>query len=901
VAVPSGTVTFLFTDIEGSTRLWDAAPDAMRSALHRHDEIVRAAVESHGGYVFATGGDGFAVAFARAGDAVGSARDAQVGLAAEPWPDGLSLRVRMALHTGEAEERDGDYFGTAVNRTARLMALARGGQVLCSELTAGLARGAVELVDLGEHRLRDLSAPQRVFQVGSGRFLPLRSPDLVPSNLPVTLTELIGREADIDEVIGLVGHHRLVTLTGVGGVGKTRLALAVAAAAGSGFPDGAWLVELAAVGVAEDVPAAVASAMGAPLLAPVALARYLGERRSLVVLDNCEHVLDEAAALVEAALVAGPEPVVLATSREPLGVPGELVWRVRSLGVPDQDAGMADASESDAVRLFVERAATGGNRFVLDEANVAAVVGICRRLDGIPLAIELAAARAAGMPVVEIAARLGERFRLLSGGSRRAQERHRTLQAAVAWSHDLLSDDERVVFRRVSVFPASFELGAAEAVVADPSIDTVDCLVRLVERSMVSYEPAEGRYRLLETLRQFGADRLAEMDEADDTRDFHAQWCGMLAAESAPPLADTRYPSACRRLLAEIDNLRAAAAWLAEREDWAELFALCDATWMFWVAHAPAEWLAPYRQAIERSERLDEQVSLDGLGQLAWAAYQCGDYAQADELAESGIALADEAGLADSAWLWAARAQLALNKGDAAGGLRAAERTLRAAEANGSGDVATCLSLLAGALAQHGNSERARRVAEDAVAVAVLSPHPFYLGMTVVAAAWSCLPDFDACLAIMAQAADLYDQYHGGVTCWLYQFRGLARLGAGVPGAVADLVVAARLADKLVVPEALEIIVRLLALAAADAGLLEQALEFNGYADSQLADYRGAYQDWISRRLDTAMADVTADERSRYEASGATLTRRQLLELIHTVEVALSPETSLGAPTLSGP
>jgi class 3 adenylate cyclase len=302
MGVPSGTVTFLFTDIEGSTKLWEAASAAMGVALERHDTIVRGAIEEAGGYVFATGGDGFAAAFARAGDGLAAALRAQEALEAETWPEGASIKVRMALHTREVTERHGDYFGTPVNQVARLMALGHGGQILCSAITAGLVTSEVSLLDLGEHRLRDLSAAQGVFQVGERRFPPLRSVDLVPGNLPTMLNELIGRSDDIAGLVKLLEQDRLVTLTGVGGVGKTRLALAVAAATTAGFPDGCWLAELAPAGSAAEVTGAVTSAVGGPATTVMALARYLAERRTLIILDNCEHVLSHAADLAEAVL-----------------------------------------------------------------------------------------------------------------------------------------------------------------------------------------------------------------------------------------------------------------------------------------------------------------------------------------------------------------------------------------------------------------------------------------------------------------------------------------------------------------------------------------------------------------------------------------------------------------------
>ena len=404
---PSGTVTFLFTDIEGSTRLWDSAPEVMRAALERHDSILRSEIEGHEGYVFSTGGDGFAAAFARAGEAVAAAVEAQRELTAETWPGAAPLRVRMGLHTGEAAERDGDYFGTAVNRAARLMATANGGQVLCSRSTADLASGVVAFRSLGEHRLRDLAAAEQVFQVGDDVFPPLRSVDAVPTNLPTTRTELLGRSAEVASLVALSARERLITLTGVGGVGKTRLALGVAAAVAPDYGDGCWLVDLAPVSDGDEVPLAAAAAMRAPATDAAALVNYLGDRRMLVVLDNCEHVIGDVAELVDEILEAASEVHVVATSREPLGLDGEVVRRVNSLDTAADDATVEEALDTPAVRLFVDRAEAVADRFVLNESTVGPVVEICRRLDGIPLALELAAARMRSMPPEEIFAAIG--------------------------------------------------------------------------------------------------------------------------------------------------------------------------------------------------------------------------------------------------------------------------------------------------------------------------------------------------------------------------------------------------------------------------------------------------------------------------------------------------------------
>jgi predicted ATPase/class 3 adenylate cyclase len=553
-------VTFLFTDIEGSTQLWEAAPDAMRAALAWHDSILRDAIEAHGGYVFATGGDGFAAAFARAGDALAAAEKARMALASEEWPEGAPIRVRMALHTGEAAERDGNYFGGAVNRAARLMAIGHGGQLLVSAATAELLTGA-ELVDLGEHRLRDLSSPERVFELrdlGSvAEFPPLRSLDVLRTNLPVQLTSFVGREGDVVAVAKLVHEHRAVTLTGVGGVGKTRLALQVAADLLDDYPDGVWLVELAPVGEDGRVIETIAAVLGVEpppgkTIEQSLLDAVRGEA-VMVVMDNCEHLLEEASRVVGLLVRSAPSLAVLATSREPLGVPGEHTVALRSL-----DAG-------SAVQLFRDRAVAVDSSFVLADSGEAAVEHLCRRLDGMPLAIELAAARVRMFSPAELAERLDQRFRLLTGG-RGAVERHHTLRAAIDWSYELLSDRDRVVFQRLSVFAGGSTLHAAQAVCGGGDVedlDVVDALASLIDKSLVIAEhTAIGtRYGQLETIRQYAEEHLLASGLADAVRERHARYFGEFAREAGRQLWGADEVDWARRVEADLGNIRAAVSW----------------------------------------------------------------------------------------------------------------------------------------------------------------------------------------------------------------------------------------------------------------------------------------------------------------------------------------------------
>jgi predicted ATPase/class 3 adenylate cyclase len=564
VELPSGTVTFLFTDIEGSTRLWEEHPHAMRDALARHDELVRDAVEAHGGCVVKTTGDGFHAAFSSAHDAVDAAVAAQLALGEGPLEVIGPLRVRMGLHTCEAVLRDGDYYGSEVNRAARLMSVAHGGQVVVSLATSALVRGgSVELVDLGEHRLRDLGEPERVFQIahpGLEREFPaLLSVDELAGNLPVQPNQFVGRAASIEQIAGLVADTAVVTLTGPGGVGKTRLGLQVAAVLQPGFADGAWFTDLAPVNTADRVAAALLETLGYKLAAGeddvTGLCARLRRRRLLLVVDNCEHLVASVATVVDAISTSAPDVRVIATSREGLGVPAERVVPVTPL---------ATDADGDAVELFVTRARAARPDFALDVMTTPTVVELCRRLDGIPLAIELAAARTRSIAPAKILERLDERFRVLTGGSRTAVARHQTLQAAVDWSYDLLSGAESTVLDRLSVFAGAFALDAAEVVAADDEIDAFDVLEHvsaLVDKSLVVADAGEETYRLLETIRQYAAGRLAASGTAGDVRARHADCYRALALAIAPETTGPGDLAAFDRLSADIENLRLMLDW----------------------------------------------------------------------------------------------------------------------------------------------------------------------------------------------------------------------------------------------------------------------------------------------------------------------------------------------------
>jgi predicted ATPase/class 3 adenylate cyclase len=580
--VPSGTVTFLFTDVEGSTALWESDPDSMRLALERHDEAVRAAVDAHGGRVFATGGDGFAVGFARATDAVAAAVEAQVSL----WrlEGSVPVLVRMGIHTGEAVERGGDYFGPTVNRAARLMAVGHGGQVLCSGVTAGIVAESLpdgcSLFDLGDHRLRDLGRPERVFQVRHRdlvvEFPPLASLDAVPGELPVLLTSFVGRDRDVESVLDALDQFRIVTVIGPGGIGKTRLALQAAGEALVRYPDGAWFCELAPVVDRSVVAEAVAGCLGLRLQpgepAASTLVACLRRKRLLLVLDNCEHVLDEAGSLAEAIVHACPGVTVLATSREALAADGERLWPLGSLPVPDPNASLEEAAATPAVRLFTDRARAVRPGFNLDATSVTVVADVCRQLDGMPLAIELAAARVGGLSVGEIAGRLDRRLRLLTGGRRTAVARHQTLRNTIDWSYDLLETSEAEVFARLALFTGGFTSAAADAVVSDGGIavdDVLDILSHLVARSMLVGDDigTTTRYRMLETIRQYARERLDATGQSDRIRRRHAEYYTGLAEQVAAGLKGRDEQRWAATTDLELHNFAAALDWSVDAQD----------------------------------------------------------------------------------------------------------------------------------------------------------------------------------------------------------------------------------------------------------------------------------------------------------------------------------------------
>ncbi|HEX9532289.1 MAG TPA: tetratricopeptide repeat protein [bacterium] len=643
VGLPTGTVTFLFTDIEGSSTLLQRLGDRRYAeVLEEHQRILRDAFAKGNGQEIDSQGDSFLVAFSRARDAVATAVAAQQSLTEYPWPDGASLQVRMGLHTGEPISRTDRYVGLDVHRAARIGAAGYGGQILLSDAVSSLAGRdlppGVSLRDLGNHRLKDLREPEHLLQVVHpnlpAAFPPLKSLNILPNNLPVQLTSFIGRGHEKAEVRKLLSTTRFITLTGSGGAGKTRLALQVAAEALEEFPDGVWLVELAALTNPSLVPKAVASALGIPepeqpgRMLTETLADALRGKSVLVVLDNCEHLVPACAHLTTDLLGTCPNLRILATSREALGVTGETTWRVPSLSVPDLQRlpPLDHIAEYEAVRLFIDRAVTSAPQFAITRDNAPAVAQVCHRLDGIPLAIELAAARVKVLAVEQIAARLEDRFRLLTGGSRTALPRQQTLRAAMDWSYDLLSEQERTVLRRLSVFAGGWTLVAAEAVCSGDGVEAsaiLDLLAQLVDKSLVGVETKgnEARYGLLETVRQYGLDRLMESEKALIVRRKHRDWFLELVERAERELRGPRQILWLDRLENELDNLRAALEWSMKEAPAAGLRLAGELQWFCQIRGHLSEgrkWLEDTLLIASDASPPVRAKALWGVGQLSW-------------------------------------------------------------------------------------------------------------------------------------------------------------------------------------------------------------------------------------------------------------------------------------------
>jgi predicted ATPase/class 3 adenylate cyclase len=663
---PTGTVTFLFTDIEGSTKLWEHDAQVMQAALARHDEILRDAIEERGGYVFKTIGDAFCAAFPTAPEALEAALLSQRGLVSSEGEQIGPLRVRMALHTGAAEERDGDYFGPPVNRVARLLSAAHGGQVLLSLATQELVRDAspvdARLEDLGERRLKDLFRPERVFQITTpdlpSEFPPLRTLESLRNNLPLQPTPLVGREREVEEVCERLRQEdiRLLTLTGPGGTGKTRLALQAAADLLEDFEDGVFFVYLAATTDPDLFLTQVAGALGLQESGDVPLEdllkEYLGRRELLLVLDNFEQLLS-AVPLVGELLSAAPRLKGLATSRIPLGIYGEHEYAVPPLSVPDTKRlpPIEVLSQYEAVRLFIDRASAAKRGFEITSENAPAVAEICARLDGLPLAIELAAARIKLLPPKVLLTRLANRLKLLTGGPKDLPARQRTLRGAIEWSHDLLEEGEKTLFARLSVFSGGRTLEAIEAICnaeGDLPVDALDGVSSLLDKSLLVREETseeESRFVMLETIHEFAREMLQESGEAAEVSRLHAEYFLTFAEEAEPELEGPDQVAWMERLEADLDNFRAALSWLLEVGEVELALRIGAALSLFWRIRGHLSegrrWLSEGLSGGDAAPAGVRARAMLVLGDLAWKQ---GDYPQGEEKLEASLALCREAG-----------------------------------------------------------------------------------------------------------------------------------------------------------------------------------------------------------------------------------------------------------------
>jgi predicted ATPase/class 3 adenylate cyclase len=750
---PRGTVTFFFTDLESSTPLWERHPEAMRAALADHDAILKAAIEGQSGYLVKSTGDGAHAVFGSAHDAVAGAVAAQRALLAHTWNDVTGpLRVRMGLHTGEAEVRDGDYFGAAVNRAARVMSAGHGGQILCSAATAGLVDDdpvpGVALVDLGEQRLKGFSRPERIYQVCADDlpqdFASLRTDAAAEGNLPAQLASFIGREHDVAGVEGALDEARLVTLTGVGGVGKTSLALEVATRVRDRYPDGVWWCELAPAGDADALAQVVVASLGVSqqpgLSLDASIVELLRMRSALLVFDNCEHIIDDVGALAGAILGRCPRVRILSTSREALALDAERVWPLRSLSVPSGDDVLEELESSEAALLFIDRVRASVQGFTVDASNAPAIAEICRRLDGIPLALVLAAARASAMSPGEIASHLDERFRLLTGGRRQGVERHRTLRATIDWSFSMLTEVEQAVFARLSLFAGTFDAAAASAVASGDKVeswDVLDALASLVAKSMLTTEVGSAgptRYRMLETLRQYGEDQLEELGEGDRWRQRFAERYAAFAEDLGHGLRSAAEAEWRPRLGVELDNLRAAVTWALDRGGDDAMLALRIIAALEWEsARGDTVGVGAWAErAIDDARRASPGMRCDILSAASWAAIIRGDIALATEWLDEAISEGDPMEAQSGCVPYVSRAYLRVILGDHQGAVAVAEDAM---ELFGDdvplAEQVTLITGLAGWRFFAGDVDGARRDANRAVALAREHGGPSGLSMAL--------------------------------------------------------------------------------------------------------------------------------------------------------------------------
>ena len=660
---PTGTVTFLFTDIEGSTKLAREFPQTWEAWRARHHQVLREVIESNNGFVFQIIGDAFCAAFYKAGDALRAAVKAQQDLQSENWGDCV-IRVRMGIHTGEAEEQDSEYKGyLTLSFVQRLMSAGHGGQVLLSDAAQNSLHGGLPentaLQDLGKHYFKGFPDPLRVFQILAPglptSFPPLRALNIRPTNLPIQLTSFVGREKQLADVKRLLQDAHMLTLVGPGGTGKTRLAIQAGSELIEQYPDGVWLVELAPILDPVFVPRTTALTLGLrdepqrPVIDM--LCDYLRDKKILIILDNCEHLVDACARLADRVLHAAEDVRIFATSREALGIAGEVSYRVPSLELPDiaQLPPAESLGQYEAVKLFIDRATSAVPTFTVTNENAPALAQICHQLDGIPLAIELAAAKVRVLSLEQITKRLGDRLRLLTGGSRTVLERHQTLRAAIDWSYNLLPAAEQVLFRRLSVFVGGWTLEAAESVCADASVkseDILNLLEHLINKSLVIMDEVqnETRYSILETLRQYANEKLVEAKESDALRDRHLEYFLNLAEAAEPCLIRPEQLEWLAKLDADYKNIRFALEWALGNETTETSLRLCAALgWFWWVRCYWQEGIGWLHSALNKPSQQSKRENVFRVKALyhdAALANELGDVEQMKRSAERSLSLA---------------------------------------------------------------------------------------------------------------------------------------------------------------------------------------------------------------------------------------------------------------------
>jgi predicted ATPase/class 3 adenylate cyclase len=920
VAPPSGRVTFLFSDIEGSTQRWERDHVAMQAALRRHDEIVRAAIAGCGGFVFKTIGDAFCAAFASAADAAAAALDAQRRLGTEDFSAVGGLRVRMALHSGSADERDGDYFGPTLNRVARLLATAYGGQVIlsqaCADILAQTPSAEGTLADLGYHRLKDLTKPERVYQLTApglpADFPKLRSLNVLSNNFPVQAGPLIGRAREVAEIGALLAHHRMVTLAGAGGIGKTRASLQVGVETLERWADGAWLVELAPLSEGELIPGSIAADLGVQLSgegdALRELSASLRAKHLLLILDNCEHLVAAVAQVASTLLRTCPNLHVLASSRQALAIAGETIYRIPSLSlpapteVPGLDA--ACAAEYGAIELFVARARAADAAFRLRDDNAPAIARVCRRLDGIALAIELAAARVRTLSPSQLHARLDQRLRLLTGGRRDAMPRQQTLRAAIDWSYDLLGERERSVLCAAGIFANGFTLEALEAVASGEDLDeseVFDALESLVDKSLVTADAGEERKRfhLLETVREYALEKLTSGGKREAVAARHLAHFQRLADRTELDHRRTGSDASFMSVLApELDDLRAAMNWSLAGGDVRLGAALAAA-----VGH-PWSRLGLGTEGIARLERFaasigehDAALLARVLAALAWLAANGFRPVEAFDAAVRAIALARAAGSAEtlvtalSYYAYAsarlgrfAEASSALDEAEALAGATPAlgrrldQLELRAYVSQQSGEFDAAIR----AWRDHRELLRASgNEYNEANATLNIAEVEHALGNTAEA--------IDLARDLIPRASQLIGrEQHANL---LANLSGYLLALDDVPSARAAALESIGLlagadAESVVLSIALEHF----ALAVARQGQSERAARLQGYSDAAFgrAGYRREHTEALTHRSLTALLEerLSAGERDRHAARGAALTPHQAIDEARSAPLA---------------